>query len=163
MHMHVLLREGNGDTFLIEALLNGLLKVKEDTPVVLLLAPRADIEVHAAVGEFGYHHLRSGIVEDAVIGVEHVENDILNPIEIIGITHAHAHVHATGIFGGDVGDGTTHDSGIGNHDFLVIATTHVGHQDANFPYATDLTSGVDDVTHLEWAKQNNQHTGGEIG
>ncbi len=52
MHVNVLLWEWNRDAFVIETLLDCFLEVEEYTPVVACRAPRANVEVDAAVGEF---------------------------------------------------------------------------------------------------------------
>jgi hypothetical protein len=55
MHVDLLLWEGNGDTFLVETLFDGLLEVEEHTRVVFLLAPGPHAEIHAVVGKLTYY------------------------------------------------------------------------------------------------------------
>src|SRR6056300_1186809 len=107
MQVNILLREGDGDSFFVEALLDGLLEVVEHAPIILFFAPGADIEVHATAGELGHLYLRLGIVEDALVSLEHVENDLLNLVEVLGVTNSKAHIDPAGVVGGNIGDGAT--------------------------------------------------------
>src|SRR5210317_117472 len=68
VQVNVLLREREGDAFLVEALLDRLGKVEHHAPVVSRLDPGAYDEVDTAVCEFRDRNCRSRIGQDTFVG-----------------------------------------------------------------------------------------------
>jgi len=104
VYVNVLLWEWNRDAFVVETLLDRFLEIEENSPVITGCTPRANVEIDSAAGEFHYYDLRCGIFENPFIGVEDVENNVLDLVEVVRVANSNRHIDATRIVSSSVDD-----------------------------------------------------------
>ena len=89
--MHVvnhLLRERNTDLVLVEGLLEPLVEVEGDRPVVSGVHPDPDLEIHRTGAERSDHDERRGILMHPRIGLDEVLNDLAGEIDVVLVADA---------------------------------------------------------------------------
>ena len=79
------LREGDDDAGRVEAVLQGLLEVEEDVPVVRALDPGADGHVDAALAQVLHDDRRGGVGQDARVVREDGERRLADEGEVGGV------------------------------------------------------------------------------
>ena len=102
--MDVALREGDADPFLVEALLDRLLNIGIKAPLVLFLNPGAHGEVNRAVAQLGHYYHRLSIFEHTFVRLYYLHQNIMDLVEIVGVTDTKGQVTTPRIIGRNVRD-----------------------------------------------------------
>ncbi len=70
MNVHVLLRVREGNSFLVEAFLDGFREPEIDCPIVRRLDPGAHYKIDGAISKFRHRDKAGGIFKNSIIRVD---------------------------------------------------------------------------------------------
>ena len=84
--MHVELREGEVDTLLGEGLVDALVHIADNTPIVRIVAPHSHRKIDRTLGQLLDDNCRSGVGVDALVGLDQSHNCIACNIDIIAVS-----------------------------------------------------------------------------
>jgi hypothetical protein len=113
VHVHVLLREGKADAFLVEVLLDGLGEFETNVPVVFGPGPGAGNEIDGRSSQFADSDLWRSFVENTLVGYDDFLQNGLGFVGIVVVANADDKLDVAIGAGGDVGDDVVPDLAVG--------------------------------------------------
>ena len=136
--------------------------LEKDVPVVSVLDPCADREVHRTVGQRSDPHHRGGIGQDARIGGQHRKDGLAGHIHVVAVGDAHGPVHAARLGGGIVVDDGRRDRVVGNVDRLVVGRGDHRREELDVAHGSRLSLRRDVVADAVGFPQQDHHPAGKV-
>ena len=160
--MHVALGEGDGDALGVEALLDRLVEVEPQGPVVTGGGPAAQVEVDRAVGQLLDQDLGRGLGVDPAVRGHELQERGLCLVDVVAVRDADHHVQAPRLNSRVIEDRAVPDLGVGHLEINAVVGAHVGGEQADLVDGARQALGVDVVAGPEGAQEQQHDAGGDV-
>lgn len=154
--------EGKGDTFSVEGLVESLGKEIARFVVILRLAPRADVEIHAAVPEALKAHAGGRGIHQEGGFPHHLFRQALHAVQIRAVGQPHGNGAAARLRVRFIGDGILNQHLTGDTQTAVVGLADGDGQHTDFLHRALQRSRVDIVSQLDGVLPRNEHAADDV-
>ena len=145
-------------TVLGQLIINTLVKVKIDAPIVGVIDPRTCRDIHRTIAKRGQIDNRCGILLNTLIRVHHLDQHTAGNLNIIAIRNGNVPIDTARCRLRIVVDNARRDRAVGHVDNLVIDRGDHRIEQRNLLDRTCLTLRLDIVANAVGTQQQNHHT-----